>query len=76
MQVADSTEAFDLKRSFDSPLEAIGYACSYGGSYEAKANRAMRIVAFNVRAGEFGFASEVVAEIQTIDSPSGEKEGK
>ncbi len=61
-----SDDQFDAFKSFGSPLEAIEYACSFGGSYADKVARAMEIVNCNVETSEFGFASEVVREIETI----------
>ena len=57
---------FDPTRGFDSPHAAIEYACSFGGSYEEKQQRVLLIVAFNVDQSEFGFASEVVRELERM----------
>lgn len=66
-EMIPSDDQFDACKSFGSPLEAIEYACSFGGSYADKVARAMKIVTRNVETSEFGFASEVVREIETIE---------
>ena len=67
---------FDPTRGFDSPHAAIEYACSFGGSYEEKQQRVLLIVAFNVDQSEFGFASEVVRELEAVESAHYTKEAQ
>lgn len=62
-----SDEMFQPDKGFDSPSAAVAYVCSFGGDYEDKIKRALTIVESNISFAEFGFASELVTEMQTIE---------
>jgi hypothetical protein len=57
------TPKFDPGKSFDSPHEAISYAETQPDPVEA----AKQIIMANIDYGEYGFASEVCREIETIE---------
>jgi hypothetical protein len=59
---------FKPDRGFDSPSEAAEYCAEF----PEPEKRAMEIVQANIDMGEYGFASELVAEMETLPSQAEE----